>query len=476
MMLRMQRSTLLTLSVFLAGMAFGALSEHARAVFLGSAIFPDVREGTYYDEAVGVMYDIGIIGGYENGKFGPNDTVTRGQLAVMFDRLLTHLDAKGSTRTSSSTSQTSRRNTNEEETESSNSVNGILRFTVEEFSISEGAPKATLSVVRTQGKSGAVTVQYATVDGTAVEGEDYTAMSGTLSFADGESTKTISVTLKDDNDGEDSETFSIEISNPTGGAVLGDPTTATVTIIDNDDSSQSTTNEDTSLPEAGEEGALGFSAVAYGVSENAAGITVTVERTQGTKGEVSVKYATSHGTANANHYSTADGTLTFADGETLKTFSITIIDNGDINGNKTVNLTLSDATGGAVLGYKTAMVTIYDDEVIATSTGSLKFSDAGYDAVEGEDVAVHILRVGGSNGEVAVDYATANSTAKSGQDYSSKSGTMTFRAGEVEKIFIVPILEDSNNENPEVVQLDLSNPTGGATLTNPKEAQITIYD
>ena len=73
--------------LFLTGLLFGVVTTGAVATTLGSSIFSDVEYGSYYDEAVGELNAAGIINGYGNGKFGPNDNVTRGQVVVLMKRL-----------------------------------------------------------------------------------------------------------------------------------------------------------------------------------------------------------------------------------------------------------------------------------------------------------------------------------------------------------------------------------------------------
>lgn len=78
-------------------------------------------------------------------------------------------------------------------------------------------------------------MSYATSNGTATAGSDYTAMSGTLSWADGDtSNKTFYIPLLDDSSYEGDETVNLTLSNPTGLAILGSPSSAVLTITEND--------------------------------------------------------------------------------------------------------------------------------------------------------------------------------------------------------------------------------------------------
>ena len=101
------------------------------------------------------------------------------------------------------------------------------------INLDESAGSATFTVSRSSGRLGAVSVDYATSPGTAGSG-DFTGVSGTLNFADGQSEATVSIPIIDDTLDEDLESFSFSLSNPTGGAVLGTDTVGSVTIADND--------------------------------------------------------------------------------------------------------------------------------------------------------------------------------------------------------------------------------------------------
>ncbi|WP_234111787.1 Calx-beta domain-containing protein [Chryseobacterium sp. R2A-55] len=109
---------------------------------------------------------------------------------------------------------------------------GVLQFSSLNYAGTEGT-SATVTVMRTGGGDGAVSVDYATSDGTATAGSDYTATSGTLSWASGDSTpKTFNVALLTDAVADPGETVILTLSNATGGATLGATNPATLTITD----------------------------------------------------------------------------------------------------------------------------------------------------------------------------------------------------------------------------------------------------
>ncbi len=112
---------------------------------------------------------------------------------------------------------------------------GSLQFGAGTYSAGENAGKVTITVNRVGGSAGAVSVQYATANGSATAGSDYTAASGTLTWADGDTApKTFTVALTDDTAVEGDETSNLTLAGPTGGAVLASPATAVLTVADND--------------------------------------------------------------------------------------------------------------------------------------------------------------------------------------------------------------------------------------------------
>ncbi|MBE7520269.1 MAG: IPT/TIG domain-containing protein [Thermoflexaceae bacterium] len=227
---------------------------------------------------------------------------------------------------------------------------GTLQFTSATYSVSESGGTALVSVSRTGGTAGAASVQCNTVaGGTASAGVDYTTVTAqVLSWIAGEGgSKNCSIPILTDVAVESNETVNLTLSGVTG-ATPGAQTTAILTILDDD----------------GATGQFQFSATNYNVAENAGSVLVTVNRINGSTGTASVSYATSPGTAiPGSDYTSTSGTLTFLNGETVKTFSVTIIDDAISEVSETVSLALSGPTGGASLtAPSTATVTILDNE------------------------------------------------------------------------------------------------------------------
>lgn len=482
MKLHPTRTVPLSLAVTLtvAGVALGGI---ASAAVRGSAIFPDVAEDSYYDEAIGELYGEGVIKGYESGAFGPDDYVTRGQVAVMMQRLRD--DLTGTVRSSSrSSTARSSRNASSDASSQASFARGAFRFTTSSFTIPETRPSFTASVIRSGSDSGEVTVDYAVEAISATAGEDFTVRSGTLTFKDGVTSSTITVTLKDDEKGEGNETIRLVLRNPSDGAGIGSPGTAELTIIDNEEydgsssSAASGGSSASSTSAAPGAGTLSLGAAGYLVNENAGTMTVTVVRTGGSQGTVGVSFATEDGSAKkGSDYGQTAGTLSFGGGETSKSFTIPIQDDGILDGSATFSVKLSSPTGGAALGTATADVSINDNENEAVSfgSGSLKFSKSSYSVTEGEGTArITVQRVGGSVGTIAAQYATTSGSAGAGLDYTSVSGTLTFAPGESSKTFDIPILKDSMADTGETVYLNLS-ANGSTQLTSPTSATLTIY-
>ena len=456
----------------------------------GSSVFRDVPAGSYYDNAIGVMFQKGIIKGYADGRFGPDEYVTRGQLAVMFERL--RADLTGEVVASSSASSRSRatKSSSSEESSASSDVSsssssspssaastslnpyGTIRFTSPAFTVNEKDGTATVSVVRTGGNQGTVTVEYALETGTATT-DDFEIATAVLTFQGKATSTTFTIKLKNDALTEGTETLKIVLSNATNHASIGTPSTAELKIIDDETVVTSSAGAAASSVAP----AVGFGATEYSIADAGGTLNVTLVRTGGTTGAVTVQYATADGTAKSgSDYTSTSGTASFAAGEATKAFPVVVTANSSIGGNKNFKIVLSNPTGGVAIVPGTATVVVYDDEVAAFGTGSLKFSKASYDGYESQGkVEIPVQRTGGSHGKILVPYSTSNGTATASKDYTAVSGTLTFEDGESMKSFIIPILYDAEADGDETVNIFLGTPTNGAQIISPSNVTLRIY-
>ena len=109
---------------------------------------------------------------------------------------------------------------------------GNVQFSVDSMRVLENIGPVTITVLRKGGSSGNLTVEYQTIDGTAIGGDDYTLTSGTLTFSDGEVAKSFQVMLLDDGVTESDETFSVVLRNAASPEILGALNTLVITIRD----------------------------------------------------------------------------------------------------------------------------------------------------------------------------------------------------------------------------------------------------
>ncbi|GAB4381003.1 MAG: hypothetical protein Kow00121_38450 [Elainellaceae cyanobacterium] len=111
---------------------------------------------------------------------------------------------------------------------------GTIAFSNASYRVSEGGSFATITVTRTGGTTGTVSVNYSTSDNTAKAGQDYVAATGTLIFKPGETSKSFTVAVQQESSFESAEVLRLSLSNPANGAVLGAKTKAILTIANDD--------------------------------------------------------------------------------------------------------------------------------------------------------------------------------------------------------------------------------------------------
>ena len=325
-----------------------------------------------------------------------------------------------------------------------------------------GTTTFTFTVTRTA-LSGASAVAWATSPGTATAGAtcvgaaDYQTASGTLNFAAGVATQTLSVNVCRDAIQETDETFTVTLSSPTNATIVDG--TGTGTIL-NDDSSF--TINDVSAAEGTGAGTTIF--------------TFTVTKSGASTLTSTVAYATTPGSATGGaacaagiDYVNASGTLTFAPATTTQTIAVTVCRDAVFEANEAFTVDLSSPTNANITDAS-GLGTITNDDTAPT----LSIDDVS--AAEGTGAGTTtftftVTKTGSTELPSSVNFATGGGTATAGAtctgstDYQSNSGTLTFAANVATQTVAVTVCRDATFEANESFNVTLSAPSG-ATIAD----------
>lgn len=410
-----------------------------------------------------------------------------------------------------------------------------LQFAATNFN-GDANSTAAATVNRVNGAPGAVSVNYATSNGSATGGAscaagvDYVTTNGTLNFADGETSKTFPVQLCPDSGIEPNETINLILSNPTGGAFIGIPGTATLTIIPAGTPAVQFCNPNQIvIPVSTVEGR----AVPYPASLTVSGVTGVINSVKLTLSSIQHSWGSDidillvspsgrrfvvmsdigeqHGFDNAT-------TLTLTDAATNDLFNVgipipsgvyrpgnlfaddnfpspaaapwsqpffagrstfaNVFNNTTPNGVWSLYVVDDGASAGGTIGGWCVDITAG-----APVSDAIQFDLPNFNRASLTTAAITVLRPNTTVGAVSVNYATSNGTANggascddSGVDYVSTNGTLNFADGEPSKIINVQLCGGDASEPSETLNLNLSNPTGGAVIGSPGAATVTIYN
>ena len=337
-----------------------------------------------------------------------------------------------------------------------------------------GSTSFTFTVTRSGSTAGASAVTWAVAGSGAspANADDFAGgvlPSGTLSFAAGESTKTITVGVRGDTIIEPDEGFTVSLSSPTG-ATLGSPFQATGTIRNDDFPTVTITAVNADKPEGTGSGPTPF--------------TFTVTRPSAATGAASFAWAvTGSGVDAADAADFAGGVLpsgilAFAAAETSKTIAVNVSADGIIEVDEGFTVSLSSPTGAALGVPVQATGTIRNDDfpavtIVASAANNPEGTGGGPTVF-----TFMVTRQSGFAGSSTVAWSVAGSGPKpaNAADFTGgvlPSGTVSFAAGETSKTITVNVAADGLVEADEGFTVTLSSPTG-ATLGVPAQASGTI--
>ena len=317
----------------------------------------------------------------------------------------------------------------------------------------------TVSLSAASGRT--VTVAYAQgTGGTATSGTDHTALArGTLTFAPGDTTKTFGVSVNGDTDEEPNETVVATLSSATNATLS--TTTGTGTIVNDDGVLVSIDSPSVTEGDSG--------------SKN---LTFTATLSTASTGQVTVDYAdagTGTAVSGTDYTAITGGTLTFAAGTTSQTFDVSVTGDTVDEGNETILVTLSNASG-ATISTATGTGTITDDDgepTLSIDSPSVTEGDSG-----SKNLTYTVTLSPASGKRVTVNYAdTETGTALAGVDYTTvTSGSLTFEAGTTTRTFAVSVVGDTHPEVDETILVSLSSPTNAAVSSTAGTGTGTITD
>ena len=317
----------------------------------------------------------------------------------------------------------------------------------------------TVSLSAASGRT--VTVAYAQgTGGTATSGTDHTALArGTLTFAPGDTTKTFGVSVNGDTDAEPNETVVATLSSATNATLS--TATGTGTIVNDDGVLVSIDSPSVTEGDSG--------------SKN---LTFTATLSTASTGQVTVDYAdagTGTAASGTDYTAITGGTLTFAAGTTSQTFAVSVTGDTVDEGDETILVTLSNASG-ATISTATGTGTITDNDgepTLSIDSPSVTEGDSG-----SKNLTYTVTLSPASGQRVTVNYAdTETGTALAGVDYTTvTSGSLTFEAGTTTRTFAVSVVGDTHPEADETILVSLSSPTNAAVSSTAGTGTGTITD
>jgi hypothetical protein len=235
-----------------------------------------------------------------------------------------------------------------------------LRFSTDNFYLAlESSGKAEVVVVREGGTSGEVTVDFSTSDDTAADGSDYSAVTQTLTFADGVGAITVEIPVSEDDIDESNEKFNIKLENPSG-ATLGTPSETYVQI-----------NDTTGPPELSIDDASIVEA-----NDTSVDAVFTFHLSRESTFTVTVRFETNDGTAVAGQdYTAKTANVVFDPGETSKTAAVSVLADTAIEADETFKIRIISNQNVTVEPNLSATATIGNDDIDSDADGVIDAFD-----------------------------------------------------------------------------------------------------
>ena len=333
-----------------------------------------------------------------------------------------------------------------------------VSFGAASYTVAEGST-VSVEVKLDQDPERTVVIPITATPGDGAETADYSGVPANVTFDAGETSKTFTFAATDDAADDDGETVALGFGTRPTGVTAGTTSTTTVNITDDDDPAVT----------------VSFGAASYTVAEGST-VSVEVKLDQDPERTVTIPItATPGGGAVAADYSGVPANVTFASGDTSKTFTFTATDDTADDDGETVALGFGTRPSGVTAGTpSTTTVNITDDDVPAVT---VMFGASAYTAAEGGQVEVTVTLSADPERTVVVPIEEMLEDGATSGDYSGVPSSVTFASGETSQTITFMATADADNDDGEGVQLSFGAPLpAGVTEGTPNETTVSITD
>ena len=320
------------------------------------------------------------------------------------------------------------------------------------YSVGEGSDQA-ITVQMSPAADTSITIPVTVTAGSAESG-DYSVSgltSGNLTFASGDTQRTFTIRANSDTDSDD-ETVDLEFGTLPSGVTEGSPSSSVLTIV--------------------EDRLVSFSSSTYSVSEGSSQ-TITVQMSPAANTSFTIPVMVDRDTAESGDYSVSgltSGNLTFASGDTQRTFTIRANSDTDSD-DETVDLEFGTLPSGVTEGSPSSSVlTIVEDRLVS-------FSSSTYSVSEGSSQTITVQMSPAANTSFTIPVMVDRDTAESG-DYSVlglSGGNLTFASGDTQRTFTIRANSDTDSDD-ETVDLEFGTLPDGVTAVSPSTSTMFILD
>ncbi len=314
--------------------------------------------------------------------------------------------------------------------------------------VDESLGGVDVTLVLSAASSQAVMVPISVSGGTATGGGvDYSLSTANVTIAAGSTTGTVTVNVVNDTLAEAEETVTLAMGTPIG-ASAGTPASFELSIVDDD------------APTAS------FTAGAVTVPEGAGTVTATVQLSAASTQNITVPFTVSGTATSTSDYAVSASPITILAGATVGTATITVVDDGAVEADETVVLTMGTPVGarsGATAAYT---LTIQDND---TTQPTVSFTSSGQTVLESAGTITVTAQLSAVSAQNVTVPFVASGTATSTTDYTVTASPLTILAGQLTATATVTVVDDAAAESTETVILTMGTPTNalaGVTTTH----------